>query len=148
MTMQKTTQTNLPQLRDPFQTLFGRLFGDALPEFYGATESVATPRTNISETDAAYELAFELPGFEETDIHVDVQDNTLTLTAERKDQRETAGKRWHRVEHRYGQFSRTISLPHDAARSGIEAVYKQGVLTITVPKAPESRPTKIAVRGA
>lgn len=146
--MQKTTQTTLPQPRDPFQTLFSRLFGDTLPEFYGAAETAGAPRTNISETDTAYELSFELPGMEEKDIQVDMQDHMLTVTAERKDQRESGGKRWHRVEHRYGRFSRTISLPNDAAPAGIDAVYKAGVLSITVPKAPESRPTKIAVKSA
>ena len=147
--MQKTTQTaTLPQPRDPFQTLFGRLFGDSLAEFYGTPQSTAAPRTNIAETETGYELSFELPGLEEKDIHVDFHDKTLTVTAERKDLREEGGKRWHRIEHRYGQFARTISLPNDAAHGGIEAVYKQGVLTILVPKAPESRPTKIQVRGA
>jgi len=146
--MQKTTQTaTLPQPRDPFQTLFGRLFGDSLAEFYAPAEG-GTPRTNIAETEVGYELSFELPGLEEKDIHVDFHDKTLTVSAERKDQREENGKRWHRVEHRYGQFTRTITLPNDAAQSGIEAIYKQGVLTILVPKAPESRPTKIQVRGA
>ena len=147
--MQKTNQTaTLPQPRDPFQTLFRRLFGDTLPELYGAVESTGAPRTNISETDTAYHLSFELPGLEEKDIHVDLQDHTLTVSAERKDDRETGNARWHRVEHRYGQFSRAISLPQDAANSGIEAVYQKGVLLVTVPKAPESRPTKIQVRGA
>ncbi len=144
----KTNTATLPQPRDPFQTLWSRLFGDALPEFYGTAEPHAAPRTNISETDVAYELAFELPGLDEKDIHVDMQDHTLTVTAERKDQREAQGKRWHRIEHRYGSFTRTISLPHDASADGIEAVYQKGVLTVTVPKAPESRPTKIQVRGA
>ncbi len=146
--MQKTNQATLPQLRDPFQTLFGRLFGDSVAEFYGTPEASSAPRTNISETETAYVLAFELPGLDEKDLHVDLQDHTLTITAERKDERETSNARWHRVEHRYGQFARTISLPRDAANSAIEAVYKQGVLTVTVPKVPESRPTKIQVRGA
>ena len=147
--MQKQAQANtLPEPRDPFQTLFGRLFGDSLAEFYGTPQSTAAPRTNIAETETAYELSFELPGLEEKDIHVDVHDQTLKVTAERKDEREVSGKRWHRIEHRYGQFTRTISLPHDAASGGIEAVYRQGVLSVTVPKAPESRPTKIQVRGA
>jgi HSP20 family protein len=146
--MQKTNQATLPTLRDPFQTLFGRLFGETLPEFFPSSETTGAPRTNISETAAAYELSFELPGIEEKDIHVDLQDHTLTVTAERKDERETNDKRWHRVEHRYGQFARTISLPQDAATGGIEAIYQKGVLTVTVPKAPESRPTKIQVRGA
>jgi HSP20 family protein len=146
--MQKTNGTNLPQTRDPFQNLFQRLFGDAMPEFYGAVEAAGgAPRTNISETENAYELSFELPGVDEKDIHVDLQDQTLTIRAERKDQRETNGKRWHRVEHRYGQFTRTISLPHDASAEGIEAVHQKGVLTVKVPKAPESRPTRIQVRG-
>ena len=114
----------------------------------GLITSLRAPRTNISETDVAYHLSFELPGLEEKDIHVDLQDHTLTVSAERKDDRETGNARWHRVEHRYGQFSRTISLPQDAANSGIEAVYQKGVLLVTVPKAPESRPTKIQVRGA
>ena len=146
--MQKTQSNPVAtlQTRDPFQTLFGRLFGDTLQEFYGAPETNAAPRTNISETDTAYELSFELPGLEEKDIHVHIQDHVLTITGERKEDRETQGKRWHRVEHRYGQFSRTISLPQDASPTGVEAVYKQGVLTVTVQKQPESRPTKIQVK--
>lgn len=144
------TQSNspslIPLLRDPFQNLFGRLIGDTLPEFYGAPEANVLPRTDIAESDRGYELAFELPGLEEKDIHVHVQDHVLTVTGERKDQRETQGKRWHRVEHRYGQFSRTISLPQDAATNGVEAVYKQGVLTVTVPKQPESQPTKVQIK--
>lgn len=102
---------------------------------------------NISENELACELAFELPGVDEANIQVQMHDHTLTVTAERKDDRETTGKRWHRVEHRYGRFARTIALPQDAANHGVEAVYKQGVLTVTVPKAPESRPTKIQVRA-
>lgn len=144
------TQANaslLPLLRDPFQNLFGRLFGDTMPEFYGTAEANAAPRTNISENEHAYELAFELPGLAEQDIQVHVQDHVLTVTGERKDERETKGKRWHRVEHRYGQFSRTISLPQDASAKGVEAVYKQGVLTVTVPKQPESRPTKVQIKS-
>jgi HSP20 family protein len=143
----QSNQSLTPLLRDPFQSLVGRLFGDAMQEFYGAPEANAAPRTNISENDRAYELSFELPGLEEKDIQVHVQDHVLTVSAERKDDRETQGKRWHRVEHRYGQFSRTISLPQDATATGVEAVYKQGVLTVTVPKVPESRPTKVQVRA-
>ena len=146
--MQKTNHSTLPQTRDPFQSLFQRIFGDVLPDLYGTVDTSALPRTNISETDTTYELSFELPGLEEKDIQVHMQDQALTVTAERKDVKESDSRRWHRVEHRYGQFSRTISLPHDATNKGIEAVYRQGVLTVTVPKAPESQPAKIEVRGA
>lgn len=146
--MQKTAnQTAQLPTRDPFQTLFGRLFGDALQGFYGAGETAGAPRTNISETDSHYELAFEMPGLDEKNIQVQMQDHVLHVTGERKDERETQGKRWHRVEHSYGQYSRTISLPQDANHNGIEAVYKQGVLTVTVPKQPEARPTRIQVKS-
>ncbi len=138
--------TTLPT-RDPFQTLLGRLFGDTLQDFYGSNEPQAQPRINVSESDQSYDLSFELPGLEEKDIHVQLQDHMLTVSGERKENRETQGKRWHRVEHRYGQFSRTIALPNDAAGNGVQAVYRQGVLTVTVPKVPESRPTKIEVRA-
>jgi len=146
--MQKTTTNTAiaPQARDPFQTIFGRLFGDSLQEFYGVPEANLAPRTNISENDQAYELAFEMPGLDEKDIQVHMQEHVLTVTAERKEDQEAKSKRWHRVEHRYGQFTRTISLPRDASASGIEARYRHGVLTVNVPKAPESRPTKILVR--
>lgn len=146
--MQKTMPSSrLPQVRDPFGHLFGRLFGDALQDFYGSPDQSVALRTNVAEHDNGYELSFEMPGLEEKDIDVQMHDHTLTVTAERRDEKETEGKRWHRVEHRYGQMSRSIVLPKDAASSGIEAVYKQGVLTVTVPKAPEARPNKISVRG-
>ena len=146
--MQKTqsNQSLTPLLRDPFQSLFGRLFGDTMPEFYGTPEANAAPRTNIAENDHGYRLSLELPGLDEKDIQVHVQDHVLTVTGERKDDRESEGKRWHRVEHRYGQFSRTISLPQDASAKAVEAVYKNGVLTVTVPKQPESRPTKVQIK--
>jgi HSP20 family protein len=147
MQKNQTSSSLAPLLRDPFHSLFGRLFGDTMPEFYGTPEANAAPRTNISENEQSYELAFELPGLDEKDIQVHVQDHVLTVTGERKDERETQGKRWHRVEHRYGQFSRTISLPQDASAKGVEAVYKQGVLTVIVPKQPESRPTKVQIKS-
>jgi HSP20 family protein len=146
--MQKTNQAPATISRDPFQTLWSRLFGDTLQEFYGTQEAQLAPRMNVAEHDGAYEISFELPGLHEEDIQVHMQDHVLTVTAERKDERESQGKRWHRVEHRYGQFTRSISLPQDASPQGIEAVYKQGVLCVKVQKAPESRPTRVQVKTA
>ncbi len=149
------TKQSLPQIRDPFQSLMGHFFGDALGDLYAAsTPSDHTPRTNISETDQAYELAFELPGFEESDLHVELHDHTLTVTAERRDDRaddddgDESGRRWHRVEHRYGAHTRAVAMPKDAADDGVEAVYKAGVLTVTVPKQAAAKPARIEVRGA
>ncbi|MBK8098842.1 MAG: Hsp20/alpha crystallin family protein [Planctomycetes bacterium] len=132
--------------RDPFQTFFDRFFGEVAPDSWPIQE--ALPRTNIAETDHGYEIALEMPGVEEKDIQVHLQDRTLTVTAERTDNRKTDGTKWHRVEHRYGQLARSISLPSDAAHTGVEAVFKNGVLSVTVPKAPESRPTRVQIKSA
>ena len=85
--MQKNPSNLTPvrEVRDPFQTLFQRFFGDAMPEFYGTPEAPPIPRVDVSETDHAYELAFELPGLEEKDINVNLQDHVLSVTAERRD---------------------------------------------------------------
>ena len=112
--------------------------------------SAAAPRTNILETADRYELAFELPGVAEADIQVQLHERTLTVTASRADARDEAAAddvRWHRVEHRYGELSRAVSLPQDAADAGVDAVYKNGVLTVTVPKEPEEQPAQITVRA-
>lgn len=150
--MLKTMQDNpnSPVTRDPFQSLFHSLFGEEWLDRRGALEANRAPLANISETDSAYELAFELPGLAESDINVDVQDNTLTVSAERKDDREERGegRKWHRVEHRYGRWVRAISLPRDASSDDVDAVYKNGVLTVTVQKAPEAKNRRITVRTA
>ena len=156
--MMLKTNCSLPQTRSSFDDLFGRFFGDSLADFYGQeTRRGNMPRTNISESDDGYELAFELPGVAEDDIQVQLHERTLTVTATRKDERQTDddapedgatnNKRWHRVEHRYGEFSRAIQLPKNAADDGVEAVYKSGVLTVTVPKQVEAKPAQIAVRA-
>lgn len=144
-------ECSLPQIRDPFGNLFARLLegsSDA-PDASAQATNRTTPRTNIAESDVAYELSYELPGLTEQDINVQLQDKTLTVTAERKDARDEAkGTRWHRLEHRYGQYARAIKLPSDANNDGVEAVYEAGVLTVTVPKRAEASPARITVRKA
>ncbi|MCR9247822.1 MAG: Hsp20/alpha crystallin family protein [bacterium] len=137
--------------RDPFQSLFDSLFGDATT--WPPTSNNHAPRVNVSETDAGYELAFELPGLAESDIQVDLHEHTLTVSAERKDTRESqdqdtdASRKWHRVEHQYGRYVRALSLPRDAGEEA-DAVYENGVLTVTVKKAPEAQTRRIEVRKA
>lgn len=140
------TDSCAPVARDPFENLFHQLFGSE-PDKRAVTQSDRTPLADISETDAAYELAFELPGLTDADIQVDVHDHTLTVTAERKDDRERQDRKWHRVEHRYGRYARTISLPRAASSENVDAVYENGVLTVTVPKTQEAQAKRIQVRS-
>ena len=136
-------RTLLPQpktQRDPFLNLFDSFFR---PEIFAGDHE---PRTNIAETDQAYELSFELPGLDEKDIQVQLHDRQLTVTAERREEQQSDGKTWHRVEHRYGKLSRTVLLPEPARSDAVEASYKHGVLSVTVQKSPEQLPTKVQVK--
>ena len=144
----QTTRELTTRARDPFQALWQRFFDPWTDGSAEVAEGAALPRLNIGETEQTYQLTFELPGVDEKDIHVHVADRVLNLLAERKDECDTENATWHRVEHRYGQLSRSIQLPKNAASTGIEAVFRNGVLTVTVPKSPESRPTKVQIRSA
>ena len=138
----------LPSLksdRDPFRNLFDSLFADRLPELFA---NDLQPRTNIAETDTSYVLSFELPGIDEKDIQVQVHDRQLTVTAERREDGKTDSKTWHRVEQHYGTLTRSVLLPEPTRPEAVEATYRQGILTVTLPKRPESVPTKVQIKKA
>lgn len=137
----------MPALRshDPFRSLLQSFFADVAPE---VPNNAMRPRIDVTETEAAYVLAFELPGIALEDIDVQVQERTLTVTAERRATEPKEGTRRHRVEMRYGRFTRTIELPENVGAEQVEATLDKGVLTVTVPKRPESRPTKVQIKTA
>ena len=150
--MQKIKNT-IPQIRDPFQSLLGHLFRDTLTDLQTEHDRRdSAPRTNIAETEAGYELSFELPGVGESDIDVQLHENVLTVSAHRAAATDPGAdeprRRWHRLEHGHGESRRSISLPQDAAEEGVEAVYKNGVLSVTVPKQAQTKPSKIEVRAS
>lgn len=129
--------------RDPFTHLIDSFFSDGLPELF---EQGNLPRTNVAETEDAYLVQLELPGVTEEAIDVKVHEGQLHVRAERKDETQSEGRTWHRVEQRYGTFARTIALPKNARGDAIEAVYQQGVLSLTIPKVPEAKPVQIQVK--
>ena len=99
-----------------------------------------SPSSNISETANAYLIKAELPGVKKEDVHVSVEAGVLTLRGERKHEQEHKDERFHRVESMYGTFMRRFALPDDAAAEGIEASYKDGLLTVKLPKVAEKPP--------
>ena len=137
---------------DPFRDLMGiqselnRLFGRT----YGG-ESVGTggwmPALYIYEGKDKYVLSVELPGVDPADVDISVEDSTLTISGERKFYQEVDEESFHRVERRYGAFSRSLSLPQTANTDAIEASFDRGVLTVEIPKAEEAKPKKITVKA-
>ena len=105
-----------------------------------------TPAVDILETDEAFVVQAQLPGLEKKDVKVEINNNTLTLSGERKKTDETKGENYHRIESVFGQFRRSFSLPTNIEAEKIEAKFKNGVLEVTVAKKPESKVRDIKIQ--
>lgn len=134
-----------------FHNEIGRIFGDLSGSQEGGTDTEETywiPTADISETETNFEIRAELPGVSESDVNVSVTDNRLTVKGEKRQDAETDGKNYHRVERRYGSFQRSFTLPRNVVTSDIKAGYKDGVLTLSIPKPEAAKPTEISVTTA
>jgi HSP20 family protein len=143
----------------PFTSLqrdINRLFDSFFPgqELSKGTEAWEQPLTHyhpkidVMETDREVRVQAELPGMEEKDVEVLLSNDTLTLKGEKKAEVEEKGKTYYRLERSYGTFHRTIELPAEVQADKVEASFKKGVLTVTLPKSERAREEirKIAVR--
>jgi HSP20 family protein len=102
---------------------------------------------DIHENDSSYQVSLEVPGMDAKDIHVQVRGDELTITGEKKSEHEQKDGGARCVECEYGAFERMIALPEAVDPKSIEAVYKRGVLTITVPKAKPTAATEVKIRA-
>ena len=108
-----------------------------------------SPKVEMLEANGGYEISAELPGLDEKDIAVTVQDGMLTLSGEKKAEREEKKKNYHLSERSYGSFKRSFRIPDDVQSDKITAEMKNGVMTITMPKSAErkAKARKIAING-
>jgi len=111
----------------------------------GLTASMWSPAVDIFETPDSIVMKAELPGVSRDNIDIQVQDNTLTLKGERKSEHEVKEENYLRVERSYGAFQRTFNLPTGVQQGKIRAVFKDGVLEVTMPKAEEAKPTQVKI---
>ncbi len=127
-----------PSFYEPF-----RQFGSKLAEW-------VAPASEASSDDKLYRIALELPGVEDKDIDVTVDDGVVTVRGEKKTTREEKGETWYFSERQFGSFSRSFRLPADADASGLKAELKDGVLNLTVPRAAPETPKarKVAIAKA
>lgn len=139
---------------EPFRDLlttqdrFNRLFNDTLGNVFGADQLNAkgwTPAVDIYETDHSLVFKAEIPGIDPKDLEVRVEDGTLYLKGERKYEHEVKEESYHRVERSYGSFARTFSLPRTINTEEIKADYKDGLLTLTMPKKEEAKPKTVKI---
>ncbi len=137
---------------DPFRELttlqekLNQVFDDFLPNLRSGKDSGEwIPAVDIYETPDSVELEFEIPGITEKDIKIRVEDNTLTVSGERMFEKKDEKHNYYRVERSYGSFARSFLLPNNVDPDKIKATYKDGVLKISIPKKPESKPKEIAI---
>lgn len=127
----------------PFGRQVGTLVGDediTLPEW--------SPLVDILEDEKEYLIKVELPEVRKDDVRVTMEGNTLTISGERKAEKEQGGRRIHRVERYYGRFERSFTVPEDAEADGIKAEFKDGVLRVHLPKSEKRKPKQIEVQGS
>jgi HSP20 family protein len=115
----------------------------------GGQEVVATgdwaPRVDIAETENAFEIKAEIPEVKKEDVKVSVYNGVLTLRGERKQEKEEHGKKFHRVERKYGSFTRSFTLPDNVDETDIKAAFKDGILNLQIKKTEEAKPKAIEV---
>ena len=102
------------------------------------------PALDIQETDKQYKISLEVPGVEEKDIQITLDNDVLLVRGEKRQEQETKDGGFHRVERSYGSFQRALNLPADANQDTIKAAFKNGVLTITMEKREASAPSRAA----
>jgi HSP20 family protein len=134
----------LPDIRlfdDRFDRIIERAFGRD-------RQAPWMPAMDVYETDEKVVVTVELPGIKAEDVEVSVEDATLTVSGTRGFTSEVTEESYHRIERRYGSFSRAVSLPPQVDTGKVEARFEDGVLAVEVPKVEKARPKKIQIKGA
>ena len=127
-----------------FEKRFG--FGDGGEKDEEYENAVWAPLTDISENKDQYILKMDLPGIEKKDVKISFSDGQLNISGERKQEKEDKDSKYHRIERSYGRYFRSFTLPAQIKEDSIDASFKDGQLTITVPKAEEAKPKELEIK--
>src|SRR3954447_8470542 len=131
---------------EPFSTEFDRLF-NTLFDRSAADARSWTPPMDLVEAEDHFLLRADLPGMREENVNIEVRDNTLRISGERKAEHEQRERGWYRVERQFGKFSRALTLPEGVNADTIEASFDHGVLEVRIPKPEEKKPRTIEIKA-
>jgi HSP20 family protein len=137
--------TSMTSLKQEMDRLFDRFFEPRADEFLALGEWA--PSLDLSETKDALVVKAEIPGMDPKEVQLSLQEQLLTIKGEKKQEKEEKDERFHRVERTYGAFTRAIRLPVAVDAGKVAATFKNGVLTVTLPKTPAARGTMIPVKA-
>lgn len=139
MPARRENESPVMAIQNEMNRMFDQFFNDPFTLLSVPTlRSVADfmPRIDVSETDASMQVTAELPGMDEKDIQLSLENDSLIISGEKKNDVEEKGKNYHRVERSYGSFQRVIPLVSEIQSDKVEATFRNGVLNITLPKTP------------
>lgn len=131
----------------PFSGRLARM-GDAFPWPFAGRVGAVLPAMDVRENDQHYSITVELPGARKEDVHVELAQGALTIRGEKTSEREEKKEHCSYSERSYGSFSRSCRLPADADADRLEASFKDGVLSVTIPRTEEAKPRTIAVKAS
>ena len=130
---------------EPFSGDLHRLFNTLFEDRASVAQQRWVPQMDLVEADDHFVLKADLPGLSEEDVAIEVRDNALTISGERKAEHERREKGWYRVERSFGRFSRSLSLPEGIDPDAIAARFDRGVLSVTIPKPEQRKPRRIQI---
>jgi len=139
---------NLISTQDQFNRLFNETFSRFFTGADGGEAKPWSPAVDIYENDHNLVLKAELPGIDPNDVEIRVEDEVLYLKGQRKFEKDVKEKNYHRIERAYGSFQRTFTLPSFVDANQVAADYKNGILTLTMPKREEAKPKTIKIQVA
>jgi HSP20 family protein len=138
--------TGMTSFRKEMDRLFDRFLEPTWPDMPALGDW--EPKIDVSETKEAVVVKAEIPGVEQKDIALSLQEGVLTIKGEKEEEKEENDKRYHRVERSYGAFARALRLPAAVDASKVTATFKDGVLTVTLPKTAEATGATIPIKAA
>jgi HSP20 family protein len=130
---------------EPFSGDLHRLFNTLFEDRNSVAQQRWVPSMDLVEADDHFVLKADLPGLAEEDVSIEVRDNALTISGERKAEHERSERGWYRVERSFGSFARSLSLPDGIDPDSISASFDRGVLTVTIPKPEQRKPRRIQI---
>jgi HSP20 family protein len=113
---------------------------------HAEVENIVSPSMEVEETDNHFNISFELPGVEKDDLKIEMKEDVLTVSGEKKSQNVVNEKNYHYSERSFGKFKRAIEINSSVVNDKINAEFKNGVLFISLPKAEEAKPKQIEVK--
>ena len=135
----------ITSIQSEMNRLFNTFFDTPTGGNGGTTARRWIPAMDLVETDDHFVLKADLPGLSEDDVHIDVEDNILTVSGERKAEHEDKREGYVRVERSYGAFRRSLTLPEGVEPEAVSASFENGVLEIRIPKPEQRKPRKISI---